>query len=204
MSEQIPLSIGPAVEAGDAARAEMYVLLGTLLAGPPDDAILEMLLDIDAGEPDATLMTSSWQSLQAAAREADTEQLAEEYFNLFIGLGRGELVPYASFYIHGFLMEKVLASLRNELQRLGFELQEGISEPEDHVAALCETMGMIISESGLSLEEQSAFFEAYVASWMGEFFAELRDAESADFYRAVAQLGQQFLEIESQYLSMQA
>jgi TorA maturation chaperone TorD len=204
MSEQVPLSIGPAVEAGDAARAEMYVLLGTLLAGPPDDAILEMLLDIDAGEPDATLMTSSWQSLQAAAREADTEQLAEEYFNLFIGLGRGELVPYASFYIHGFLMEKVLASLRNELQRLGFELQEGISEPEDHVAALCETMGMIISESGLSLNEQSTFFETYIASWMGEFFAELRDAESADFYRAVAQLGQQFLEIESQYLSMQA
>ena len=204
MSEQVPLSIGPAVEAGDAARAEMYVLLGTLLAGPPDDAILEMLLDIDAGEPDATLMTSIWQSLQASAREADAEQLTEEYFNLFIGLGRGELVPYASFYIHGFLMEKVLASLRNELQRLGFELQEGISEPEDHVAALCETMGMIISESGLSLEEQSAFFEAYVASWMGEFFAELRDAESADFYRAVAQLGQQFLEIESQYLSMQA
>ena len=204
MSEQVPLSIGPAVEAGDAARAEMYVLLGTLLAGPPDDAILEMLLDIDAGEPDATLMTSSWHSLQAAAREADTEQLAEEYFNLFIGLGRGELVPYASFYIHGFLMEKVLASLRNELQRLGFELQEGISEPEDHVAALCETMGMIISESGLSLNEQSTFFEAYIASWMGEFFAELRDAESADFYRAVAQLGQQFLEIESQYLSMQA
>ena len=204
MSEQIPLSIGPAVEAGDAARAEMYVLLGTLLAGPPDDAILEMLLDIDAGEPDATLMTSIWQSLQASAREADAEQLTEEYFNLFIGLGRGELVPYASFYIHGFLMEKVLASLRDALQRLGFELQEGISEPEDHVAALCETMGMIISESGLSLEEQSAFFEAYVASWMGEFFAELRDAESADFYRAVAQLGQQFLEIESQYLSMQA
>ena len=204
MSEQVPLSIGSAVETGDAARAEMYVLLGTLLAGPPDDATLEMLLDIDAGEPDATLMTSIWQSLQASAREADAEQLTEEYFNLFIGLGRGELVPYASFYIHGFLMEKVLASLRNELQRLGFELQEGISEPEDHVAALCETMGMIISESGLSLEEQSAFFEAYVASWMGEFFAELRDAESADFYRAVAQLGQQFLEIESQYLSMQA
>ena len=125
MTEQVPLSIGSAVEAGDAARAEMYVLLGTLLAGPPDDATLEMLLEIDAGEPDATLMTSIWQSLQASAREADTEQLVEEYFNLFIGLGRGELVPYASFYIHGFLMEKVLASLRNELQELGFELQEG-------------------------------------------------------------------------------
>ena len=203
MTEQVSLSVGPAIEAGDAARAELYILLGTLLAGPPDEAILEMLLEIDVGESDVTPMTAIWQSLQMAARETDPEQLAEEYFNLFIGLGRGELVPYASFYIHGFLMEKVLASLRNELQKLGFELQEGVSEPEDHVAALCETMGMIISESGLSLEEQSAFFQTYIASWMGPFFAELSDAESADFYRAVARLGQQFLEIESQYLSMQ-
>ena len=168
MTERVTLSIGSGVDAGDAARAEMYVLLGGLLAGPPDADTLEMLLDIDAGESEATPMTVIWQSLQAAARDADTDQLVDEYFNLFIGLGRGELVPYASFYIHGFLMEKVLASLRNELQSLGFELQEGVSEPEDHVAALCETMGMIISESGLSLEEQSAFFEAYIASWMGE------------------------------------
>ncbi|MCK5480050.1 MAG: molecular chaperone TorD family protein [Gammaproteobacteria bacterium] len=204
MTERVQLSVSPAIDAGDAARAEMYVLLGTLLAGPPDEAILEMLLDIDTGEAEATPMTALWQSLQEAARATDSTRLSDEYFNLFIGLGRGELVPYASFYIHGFLMEKVLASLRTKLKTLGFELQEGISEPEDHVAALCETMGMIILESGLSLGEQSAFFKAYIESWMGEFFTDLNGAESADFYRVVAQLGQQFLEIESQYLAMQA
>ena len=204
MTERGQLSVSPAVDASDAARAEMYVLLGTLLAGPPDEAILEMLLEIDAGEAGATPMTALWQSLQDAVRAMDTERLSDEYFNLFIGLGRGELVPYASFYIHGFLMEKVLASLRNELKMLGFEVQEGVSEPEDHVAALCETMGMIILESGLSLDEQSAFFKAYIESWMGDFFTELSGAESAGFYRVVAQLGQQFLEIESQYLAMQA
>jgi TorA maturation chaperone TorD len=204
MTEQVPVTGGAAIDPGDAARAEMYVLLGTLLAGPPDAAILEMLLEIDAGEAGATPMAAVWQSLQAAARETDTGQLVEEYFNLFIGLGRGELVPYASFYIHGFLMEKLLASLRTDLQQLGFELQEGVPEPEDHVAALCETMGMIISESGLSLKEQSAFFRNYIESWMGQFFAELREAESASFYRSVGQLGQKFMEIESQYLSMPA
>jgi TorA maturation chaperone TorD len=204
MTERVSLPVAPVIEAGDAARAELYALLGTLLAGPPDESVLELLQEIDAGEPDTTPMTATWQALQVAAGGTDPEQLADEYFNLFIGLGRGELVPYASFYIHGFLMEKVLASLRKELRTLGFELQEGISEPEDHVAALCEIMGMIITESGLSLKEQSAFFQTYIASWMGAFFAELGGAESADFYRAVARLGQQFLEIESQYLSMQA
>ena len=135
MTDEAPLSMGMPVDASDAARAEIYLLLGSLLSGPPDKAILEMLLEIDAGEPDATPMASIWQSIQALAKTADTEQIESEYFNLFIGLGRGELVPYASFYIHGFLMEKVLASLRDDLRKLGFELQEGVSEPEDKVAA---------------------------------------------------------------------
>jgi TorA maturation chaperone TorD len=200
MSELRPLS----VEAGDAGRAEIYLLLGTLLFAPPDDPILDMLQEIDAGDAEPTPMTQIWRSLQAAARQTDPEQLSDEFFNLFIGLGRGELVPYASYYLHGFLMEKVLASLRNELKTLGFERREGVSEPEDHIAALCETMGMIISESGLSYEEQSDFFRTYLAGWAMDFFTDLREAESAVFYKAVAQLGQQFMEIESQYLSMPA
>lgn len=204
MSDQGSRPDEAALEPGDAARAEIYQLLGGLLAGPPNESLLELLAEIDAGDPNANPMAATWQALQAAASDTDVDRLSDEYFNLFIGLGRGELVPYASFYIHGFLMEKVLASLRSELQTLGFELQEGVSEPEDHVAALCETMGMIISETGLSLERQAAFFDAYLAVWMPDFFADLREAESAQFYRSVALLGQQFMEIESQYLSMPA
>ena len=199
MTEQ--LSTSPAVDAGDAARAEMYVLLGTLLAGPPDEATLEMLLEIDAGEAGATPMTALWKSLQDAARATDSELLSDEYFNLFIGLGRGELVPYASFYIHGFLMEKVLASLREELAGLGIERQANVAEPEDHAAAVCEIMGMIISEHGLHLK-QAAFFKDYIDLWLGHFFADLGKAEAADFYRAVAQLGQQFLAVEQRYFSL--
>jgi TorA maturation chaperone TorD len=204
MTEQDALPVGPAVEAGDAARAEIYLLLGTLLAGPPDEGVLELLQQTDAGDPNANPMAAAWQAVRAAAKDTDVSRLGDEYFSLFIGLGRGELLPYASFYIHGFLMEKVLASLRSELQRFGFVLQDGISEPEDHVAALCETMGMIISESGLSFEQQAAFYEAYIANWMPDFFADLGDAESAHFYRSVALLGQQFMEIEAQYLAMPA
>lgn len=204
MTEQDALPVGPAVEAGDAARAEIYLLLGTLLAGPPDEGVLELLRQTDAGDPNANPMAAAWQTVRAAAKDTDVSRLGDEYFSLFIGLGRGELLPYASFYIHGFLMEKVLASLRSELQRFGFVLQDGISEPEDHVAALCETMGMIISESGLSFEQQAAFYEAYIADWMPDFFADLGEAGSAQFYRSVALLGQQFMEIEAQYLAMPA
>ena len=84
---------------------------------------------------------------------------------------------------------------------LGIERRQGVAEPEDHIAALCEVMAMIISSHGLQLD-QSAFFESYVASWAGRFFEDLGKAGAADFYRAVSQLGQAFLEVEQRYFSL--
>ena len=189
-------------DAGEQARADIYRLLGALLAAPPDAALLELLRAMPlATDADEAAMTAAWRALQAAATTADTDRLQDEYFKLFIGLGRGELVPYASFYIHGLLMEKVLASLRDELAGLGIERQANVAEPEDHAAAICEVMAMIISELGLH-SKQAAFFKDYVASWLGQFFTDLESAEAADFYRAVAQLGQQFLALETRYFSL--
>jgi len=190
------------LETGEQARADVYRLLGALLAAPPGAALIEMLRGIT---PDKAAkggaMTAAWQALQGAAQHAAPAALEEEYFSLFIGLGRGELVPYASFYIHGFLMEKVLASLRDELAALGIARREGVAEPEDHVAAMCEIMGMIIDGRSL-YSQQSMFFERYVDSWMGRFFEDLGNSEAADFYRAVALLGRQFLEVERQYFTL--
>ena len=193
---------GLTLDPGEQARADVYRLLGALLAAPPDDSLLDLMRDIrpDSGANDAA-MSAAWQGLQGAAVKAAPDQLKEEYFRLFIGLGRGELVPYASFYIHGLLMEKVLASLRNELAALGIERRAGVNEPEDHAAAVCEIMALMISEHGLHLD-QSAFFEDYLVSWLGRFFNDLGKAEAADFYRAVAQLGQQFLAVEQRYFSL--
>ena len=191
-----------ALEPGEQARADIYRLLGALLAAPPDAVMIDLLRNIRPAEgADDVAMTSAWRVLQGAADGLDVDQVKDEYFRLFIGLGRGELVPYASFYIHGLLMEKVLASLREELAGLGIERQANVAEPEDHAAAVCEIMGMIISEHGLHLK-QAAFFRDYVDLWLGHFFADLGKADAADFYRAVAQLGQQFLAVEQRYFSL--
>ena len=127
--------------------------------------------------------------------------LAQEYQDLFIGLGRGEVVPYGSWYMTGFLMDRPLAVLRGELEALGFERQEGVAEPEDHAAALCETMAMLVSE-GHPIEVQQRFFQNHMGPWMGRFFRDLNEARSAAFYRAVGQFGEQFMEFESGYLTM--
>ena len=196
------LPAGRALEPGEQARADCYRLLGALLAGPPDATMIDLLCRIRPAEAaDDAAMTTAWQALQAAATGLDIDQVKDEYFRLFIGLGRGELVPYASFYIHGLLMEKVLASLREALAGLGIERRANVAEPEDHAAAVCEIMGLIISEHGLHLD-QAAFFKDYVDLWLGHFFADLGKAEAADFYRVVAQLGQQFLAVEQRYFSL--
>jgi len=195
---------GVELEPGEQARADVYRLLGALLAGPPAAPLIDMLRKITPAEADNTAaMSAAWQALRRAADKATPASLEEEYFNLFIGLGRGELVPYASFYIHGLLMEKTLATLRNELAALGITRRTGVAEPEDHAAAMCETMGMIIAGHRLHLQ-QLTFFKQYVDSWMGHFFDDLGRAEAADFYRAVALLGQRLMEVERQYFSLPA
>lgn len=188
----------------DQARAQVYALLGALLAAPPPEAVLQVLrrIEVPAPTPEGQDMTAAWGSLKQAAARAEAAAVAEEYQDLFIGVGRGELMPYGSWYVTGFLMEKPLAELRMDLKRLGFERQEGVSEPEDHVAALCETMGLIVGGADGQLEVQREFFAKHIEPWMGRFFGDLTTARSASFYRAVGLLGEKFLGVERSYLSM--
>lgn len=188
----------------DHIRANTYSLLASLLAGPPSAELLELLRKIDAPAANGNSgMAVVWRTLKLAAERATVEQLDDEYHELFIGVGRGELMPYGSWYLVGFMMDKPLALLRQDLAVLGFERQQGVYETEDHVAALCETMSMIIgSQEEISFERQRKFFDDHIGLWMSKFFNDLHNAKSARFYRTVGQLGAQFMEIEKQYLSM--
>jgi TorA maturation chaperone TorD len=98
-------------------------------------------------------------------------------------------------------MDKPLALLRADLLRLGFERQDDVKEPEDHAAALCETMAMLLAE-GHDQNTQREFFQIHMEPWMKAFFRDLAEAKSAAFYRAVGQFGEQFVEFEAGYLTM--
>lgn len=182
-------------------RAGTYSLLAGLLRHVPEPPVLQQLQDIVVTEPTDGLATA-WLNLQEAATQVSLAELADEYQMLFIGLGRGEVVPYGSWYLTGFLMEKPLAQLRQELTELGFERQEGVHEPEDHAAALCEVMALLILDEAVDLDRQRLFFETHVGSWMDRFFHDLEHADSARFYRSVARLGQEFMSLEKRYLTM--
>jgi TorA maturation chaperone TorD len=180
----------------DAARAQEYALLAALLLSAPSSALLERIAQL---RDDATPLGRAHANLAEAASQAVAADVEREYFDLFVGLGRGELLPYASYYLTGFLNERPLSRLRDDLTALGIERVENNFEPEDHAAALCEIMaGLASGRFPASPEVQRAFFEKHVSRWMGRLFADMETVKSAKFYRSVGSLGRLFLEIESE------
>lgn len=182
-------------------RVAAYSILATLLRGIPTVEALEQIAEFAKVTMDGDELLLSMSSLGLAAQSTAVDAIDDEYHVLFVGLGRGELVPYGSWYLTGFLMEQPLSILRDDLKLLGFERDENVVEPEDHAAAMCEIMMMLISDDPANTNEsQPIFFEKHIAPWMEQFFDDLSKAESAVFYRAVGRFGLAFLDFEKQYL----
>ena len=186
----------------DAARAREYALLAALLTRTPDRQLLEDIADLKV---DATPIGLAHAALAEAARAARPETVEREFFDLFIGIGRGEVMPYGSYYLTGFLYERPLARLRSDLAELGIARSEGNYEPEDHLATLCEVMaglagGRLPAPSG----SDKRIFKKHVEPWAARFFADLERAQAAQFYRSVGMLGRVFIEIESQAYALPA
>ncbi len=181
------------------ARIHSYRFIANLLRQPPGVTQLEQMVMLERQAQTVDDYGVALQMLGLAAAQCGAAEIDDEFHALFIGLGRGELVPYGSWYLTGYLMEQPLAALRSDLARLGMVRSEGSREPEDHVAALLEVMAFLI-ESEDSREVQEQFFHSHIAPWMERFFNDLAAANNAVFYRAVARLGAAFLRLESAYL----
>jgi TorA maturation chaperone TorD len=200
----MPTAAGGTLEDEQRYRAGAYGLLAALLRAAPEQALLDHLLALSPqsdAEPDA--LAEAMASLADAARSHSPAQIESEYQNLFIGIGKGEVVPYGSWYLTGYLMEQPLSDLRDDLRALGFERSVDTHEPEDHAAAIFEVFSVMISDnSGLS--EQERFFDSHMKTWLERFFTDLGNARSADFYKPVAQFGAAFFKLELAYLSMRS
>ena len=182
------------------ARSQEYALLATLLGRAPDAKLLESLAGL-RGDP--TPLGVAHAALAQAASETTVERVEREFFNLFIGLGRGELLPYASYYLTGFLHERPLARLRGDLAPLGIERAEGNSEPEDHAATLCEIMaGLVSGRLPAPQGTDQQIFEKHLSPWIGRLFADLERAEAADLYRRIGTLGRVFMEVETEAFAL--
>ena len=186
----------------DELRAQVYLLLARFLARAPNQSDLELAAGLIGDESDLGRAIETFSALSA---NSDPSQIAEEYHDLFIGVGRGELLPYGSYYLTGFLNEKPLASLRSDMRRFGIARRPDVAEPEDHIASVLEMMaGLIRGAFGVpaTLEQQHTFYQEHVGSWAKHFFADLEGAKSSVLYASVGTIGRRFLDIEETAFAM--
>jgi TorA maturation chaperone TorD len=196
------ISSGRVVDEIDRARAQEYALLATLLSRSPDRDLIGRLALLRG---DASPLGAAHAALGEAAGRADQASAGREYFDLFTGLGRGAILPYSSHYLTGSLYGRPLARLRETLQQLGITGGAGHSEPEDHVAILCEVMaGLVGGDIAGPAGTDRVFFEKHLAPWIRRFFVDLEHAKSADFYARVGSLGRVFVDVETEAFALSA
>ena len=187
----------------DSMRANLYGLLGNVLFTPPST---EVLKDLSVLSGDETEMGNAFNNLSKIATSLDRNAALDEYNDLFVGMGRGELLPYCSYYLTGFLNEKPLAKVRNTMRELGIEKNTEIKEPEDHIGSLFEMMsGLIVGRYGepANIQTQQAFYSSHIEPWAGHFFKDLEAAKSSRLYQPVGTIGRLFIEIETNAYSME-
>ena len=194
-SQMAPEAPQPAVELSEeeALRADIYGLLAGLVRQAPDAELLDWLsgLEIDA---DGTPKTLAWQALSQAAQADSPDTLERAHFRHLVGVIQGDITPYASWYRQGELMEAALLELRQDLRALGFERTTNTPEPEDHLAALCEVMAMLVTDA--AKPRQASFFFHHLAPWAPQCWGDLAKVDNA-FYAALGDLGRAFMESES-------
>ena len=187
----------------DQLRAQLYEFLATLLRVEPTDAVVKKVADLSG---DDTPIGQASSTLAHLAQKMDGTSVRNEYVDLFIGVGRGELLPYCSYYLTGFLNEKPLAKLRQDMAAIGIARADGVKEPEDHIASLCDMMAGLIRgqfSRSFTLAEQASFFKKHLAPWAGLFFNDLESAKNAVFYAPVGSIGKVFMDIESKSFDME-
>jgi TorA maturation chaperone TorD len=188
----------------DRARAGYYALLARLFYAAPDAPLLEAIAGSGETVADGGPLAGPWSALAAAARALDAEAVRLEYDEVFVGTGKAEVTPYASFYLAETGREKILVRLRQDLASIGLGRTGAALEPEDHFAGLFEVMRHLISEGSgdAALQKQRQFFNRYIERSFGRFCAAISASGKPNFYKLVGAFAQAFLVVETEGLKV--
>lgn len=198
--------VHPRLSDEDRARGEFYAVLGRLFTAPPDAALLRLLSG--AGMSDADLpFVRAWNRLVQASAAMDAEAAAEEYTDLFIGVGKAECNVHASFWVRDTL-QRPLVAVRADLAELGLERASGSAVYEDHLGALCETMRVLVAgapdgREPATDEVQRRFFQRHLAPWAITCVHSICECAVANYYARVAEFAETFLAVERDSLAIE-
>ncbi len=195
-------AIQTSVAEEDILRADMYGFLASLLRSEPSDELLDRVASLNG---DDSPIGEACATMARLASSIDYGVIRNEYVDLFIGVGRGEVLPFASYYLTGFLNDRPLANLRGEMSAIGIKRADGVREPEDHIASLFDMMaGLIRGDYGraFSVAEQQTFYAKHIEPWGQLLMRDVEEAKTAIFFAPVGTMGRVFLEIESKAFEM--
>lgn len=195
----------------DQVRADFYALLAHLFSRAPDDRVLQSIVITQEPTDEAsTELTKAWRALSAASAVVTHDALVEEYEAVFVGVGRPPVILYGSFYIAGFMMEKPLAELRDDLAKMGFSRNAEVRESEDHLAAVSDVMRALIlgvmgsgTDAPAEIAAQKVFFEKHLKPWVFKCCTAIQVYEKSNYYKRVAKFAEQFFAMESEAFEMQ-
>ncbi|ODS99071.1 MAG: hypothetical protein ABS56_02985 [Lautropia sp. SCN 69-89] len=205
MSAATPIAVDlAAVAPEDAARARWYGLFATLFRAPPSAQWLTAIASTHGGDEsadDESPLGRAWNDFARACAQADAGAVREEFDTAFVGVGKADVIPYASYHLSGFLNDRPLIELREHLAGLGLSRRAEIGETEDHLSALCETMAWLIAgDAGPARDypAQRAFFSRFVAPWYESLADTIEHSGVTDFYKHAGRLLREFLAVERQ------
>jgi TorA maturation chaperone TorD len=198
-----PLQFHPPTAEEDRARAGYYALLARLFYSGPDTGLLQAIAGADGVADEGSGLAGAWRALAGAARGADVQATQREHDEVFVGVGKAEITPYASYYLSETGREKLLVRLKQELADMGLARAGSAREPEDHFAGLFEVMRHLISDSSdAAVQKQKRFYLQFIAPAYARFCAAISASPKTDFYRHVAEFARHFLDIESESLKV--
>ncbi len=206
MSQSQTLNFVPALPPEEAARADLYGLLARLFASGPDALVLAAIAASEADFGADSPLAIAWADLQAAARGGDAAAASLEHAETFVGTGRAPVSIYASHYLSDQWKEMTVVELRDRLPQLGLARQAGVSQPEDHLAALLEVMCHLVRRGNdiEGMASQREFFERYLGAWFEEFCLAVNAQGTLYFYRTAASMLKAFLAIEAEGFKLES
>ena len=186
----------------DEARAAIYGLVARLFYAHPDEGVLGYIVNARLVGDSATPLALAWSALAEASRKAFAVKLESEHTELFVGTGKSEITPYLSHYVIQYATDNPLVDLRMRLKEWGIARRDSASEPEDHIAGVCEAMRFAIAVQHRADGEQKSFFETFLYPGGVKFCDAVVASPKAQFYRIAATFLREFLEIEKQAFDM--
>ena len=192
-----------ALAAPDAARTDIYAIIGRFFYRAPEESLLAALKQADDEEArgDAALGTA-WRVLREACVSVEPAALAREFDSLFAGVGKSEITPFTSHYVKEGAPDRHLVQLRRLLASWNLQGSSATGETEDHVAGICDVMRHLISDHR-PLDEQLLFFNEFLYPGLAPFCEAILRSDNASFYRCVAQFTLAFLTVERAAFEME-